>query len=165
SDRSGRLLALPPEIITPGHTHQDILRHMYRRGDYGFAEPEEAFVARRRAEILAGGAVTSTAAMPNGLWVEYNFRPAPHGHLLVIVRDVTALKQQEERLEHERAAAEEARAAAEAARAAVEREGETRRAMLDNLPAGVSLFEANGDTIEINAAACALNRLPHPRFA
>ena len=55
------------------------------------------------------------------------------------------------------------REAAERVRAEAEREVEIRRAMLDNLRAGVSLFEANGDTIEINAAARQLNRLPqHP---
>src|SRR4029077_12777409 len=98
SDRTGRLLALPPEMVTPGKTHQDVLRYMYRRGDYGFATPEDEFVRQRREQILAGGDVTFTAAMPNGLWAEYNFHPAPDGHLLVIVRDVTELKKREEAL-------------------------------------------------------------------
>ena len=49
SDRTGRLLDLPPELVTPGNTHQDVLRYMYRRGDYGFAVSEDEFVARRRA--------------------------------------------------------------------------------------------------------------------
>jgi signal transduction histidine kinase/ActR/RegA family two-component response regulator/HPt (histidine-containing phosphotransfer) domain-containing protein len=53
------------------------------------------------------------------------------------------------------------REVAERARADLEREAEIRRTMLDNLPAGVSLFESNGDTVDINAAARALSRLPH----
>jgi PAS domain S-box-containing protein len=143
SDRSGRLLGLPPELITPGNTHQDILRYMYRRGDFGFDLPQEEFVARRRAEILAAGDVTFTRAMPNGLWAEFNFHPAPDGHLLLIVRDITALKEQEEH---------------------VAREAEMRRFVLDHLPAGVSLFEANGDIIQMNDAVFELNDLPRDVF-
>jgi signal transduction histidine kinase/FixJ family two-component response regulator/HPt (histidine-containing phosphotransfer) domain-containing protein len=52
------------------------------------------------------------------------------------------------------------REAAERARATAEREVEIRRTILDNLPAGASLFESNGDIIDINAAAYALNHLP-----
>ena len=115
SDRTGRLLALPPELVTPGRTHQDILRHMYRRGDYGFEVPEDEFVRQRRAQILAAGDLTFTAAMPNGVWAEYNFHPASDGHLLIIVRDVTALKEGEQAALAARDAAETARAEAEAA--------------------------------------------------
>src|SRR4051794_23164634 len=81
--------------------------------------------------------------MPNGLWAEFNFHPAPDGHLLLIVRDVTALKEQEEH---------------------VAREAEMRRFVLDNLPAGVSLFEANGDIIQMNDAVFELNGLPRDVF-
>ena len=81
--------------------------------------------------------------MPNGVWAEFNFHPAPDGHLLVIVRDVTALKEQEEH---------------------IAREAEMRRFLLDNLPAGVSLFEANGDIIQMNDAVFELNGLPRDVF-
>ena len=101
SDRSGRLLGLPPELVAPGRTHQEILRYMYRRGDYGFELPEDEFVAQRRAQTLAGGNRSHVRQMPNGVWAEFNFHPAPDGHLLVIVRDVTALKEQEEHIARE----------------------------------------------------------------
>jgi signal transduction histidine kinase/CheY-like chemotaxis protein/HPt (histidine-containing phosphotransfer) domain-containing protein len=143
SDRSGRLLGLPPELVTPGNTHQDILRYLYRRGDYGFALTEDELVAQRRAQALAAGDRSYTRQMPNGLWAEFNFHPAPDGNLLVIVRDVTALKQQEEH---------------------IGREAEMRRFLLDSLPAGVSLFEANGDIIQMNDAVFDLNRLPRDVF-
>ena len=143
SDRSGRLLGLPPELVAPGRTHQEILRYMYRRGDYGFELPEDEFVAQRRAQTLASGDRSHVRQMPNGIWAEFNFHPAPDGHLLVIVRDVTALKEQEE---------------------CVVREAEMRRFVLDNLPAGVSLFEANGDIIQMNDAVFELNGLPRDVF-
>ena len=44
-----------------------------------------------------------------------NFHPAPDGHLLIIIRDVTALKQGEQAALAARDAAETARAEAEAA--------------------------------------------------
>jgi GAF domain-containing protein len=143
SDRSGRLLDLPPKLVAPGRTHQEILRYMYRRGDYGFELPEDEFVTQRRAQTLAGGDRSHVRQMPNGVWAEFNFHPAPDGHLLVIVRDVTALKEQEEH---------------------VAREAEMRRFVLDNLPAGVSLFEANGDIIQMNDAVFELNGLPREVF-
>jgi PAS domain S-box-containing protein len=143
SDRSGRLLTLPPELVTPGNTHQDILRYMYRRGDYGFDVPEDEFVRKRREEVLIAGDRTFTRVLPNGLWAEFNFHPASDGHVLVIVRDVTALKQQEEH---------------------IAREAEMRRSLLNSLPTGVSLFEGNGDIIQMNDAVFELNRLPRNVF-
>jgi PAS domain S-box-containing protein len=144
SDRTGRLLGLPPEMVTPGNTHQDILRYMYRRGDYGFELPEDEFVAQRREQALAAGDRTYTRAIPNGGWAEFNFHPAPDGNLLIIVRDITTLKRQEEH---------------------ITREAEMRRFLLDSLPAGVSLFEANGDIIQMNDAVFDLNQLPRDVFS
>src|SRR5262249_37646308 len=95
SDRTGHLLALPPELVRPGSTHQDVLRYMYRRGDYGFGIPEDEFVQKRRAQILAAGNLTFTVPIPNGLWAEYNFYPAADGQLVISVRDVTDLKKRE----------------------------------------------------------------------
>ena len=51
----------------------------------------------------------------NGRWIETNTIGLPDGRRLLTHRDVTALKQQEERIAHERDAAEAARAEAEAA--------------------------------------------------
>ena len=120
SDRSGHLLALPPEMVVPGRTHEEILRYMYRRGDYGFDIPEDEFVAQRRTQILASGHLTFTTAMPNGIWVEYNFHPVPDNHLLVIVRDVTALKESEQVALAAKTEAEKRTLSAEVARAEAE---------------------------------------------
>ena len=146
SDRSGRLLAVPPELVVPGQTHQNILRHLYRRGDYGFDLSEADFIAGRRADVLAAGDLTFTAPMPNGVWAEYNFRPMPDGHMLIIVRDVTELKQQEQALVR--------------ARDAQALEGERLNAILDHLPDGVALTEADGELVHMNAASHELNHFP-----
>ncbi|WP_052389102.1 PAS-domain containing protein [Belnapia moabensis] len=139
TDRSGRLLDLPPELVQPGCTHQEVLRHMYRRGDYGFAETEDEFVARRRAEILSSGDLTFTALMPSGVWAEYNFWPRLDGHLLIIIRDVTALKEAQATLEAERAQA---------------------RRLLANLSDAVMLFDADGTLLESNGHEEAVLGLP-----
>ncbi|SDD88018.1 Signal transduction histidine kinase [Belnapia rosea] len=139
SDRSGRLLDLPPELVQPGRTHQEVLRYMYRRGDYGFEEPEEEFIARRRAEVLAAGDLTFATLMPSGVWAEYNFRPRPDGHLLINIRDVTALKEAQATLEAERAQA---------------------RRLLANLTDAVMLFDADGTLLETNGHEARVLDLP-----
>jgi len=139
SDRSGRLLALPPELAQPGGTHQEILTYMYRRGDYGFDVPEADFVRERRAWILAAGELSFVSHMPNGVWAEYNFHPRQDGHLLVIVRDITALKTAQIALEAER--------------------GQLRR-VLDELADAVLLVDHDGTIIETNGKAPALLDIP-----
>ena len=150
SDRSGRLLAAPPELVTPGNTHQDILRYLWRRGDYGFDTPEEEFVSQRRADILKAGELTFTAPMPNGIWAEYNFHPMPDRHLLVIIRDVTEAMRHQTELQ--------------AARDELELEGERLRAIMDNLPDGVALAAADGTLLHMNPASRALNHFPRDVF-
>ncbi len=158
SDRSGRLLAVPPELVVPGRSHQDVLRHMYRRGDYGFEQTEEEFVAQRRGAILAAGNLTFTAPMPNGIWAEYNFRPMTDGHMLVIIRDVTAFKEQElalrDTLEKQAAlAAENARLREEqeASYQALARERAYLQAIVDNIDVGIAVCDSNLNILLINA--------------
>jgi signal transduction histidine kinase/DNA-binding NarL/FixJ family response regulator len=102
SAHGGELLGLPPDMPVRGMTHSDVLRFLYRRGDYGFGVPEDEFVAKRRAAILAAGRLTFTAPMPGDRWVEYSFRPLPEGRLMIVVRDVTELKGAATALEAER---------------------------------------------------------------
>ncbi|WP_424811174.1 PAS-domain containing protein [Roseococcus sp. YIM B11640] len=114
SKSSGALLDLPDEFARPGARHDDILRYFYRRGDFGFEQDEDSFVAERRARIIAAGNLTYAQRMPNGRWAEYNFRTLPKGQLLVLVRDVTELREALSRLEAERAEREEDRRRANA---------------------------------------------------
>ncbi|MDB5379083.1 MAG: multi-sensor hybrid histidine kinase, partial [Rubritepida sp.] len=122
SDRTGELLSLPPELARPGATHQDILRHMVARGDFGAVEDPEAFVRERREGILRAGTVTFPSRMQDGAWVEYNFRVMEDGNLLAFVRDITALKTTELALEKERGIL---------------------ATIIENLPDGVMLYDAD----------------------
>ena len=147
----GDLLGLPDELVKPGRTHQDILRFMHRRGDYGFDQPEEEFVAQRRAMILAAGRFTLPSRMPDGRWAEYNFRPLPNGDLLILVRDVTELRNALAALEAERA----------------EREEERRRAalLLESTEDAILLFDARGVLLETSRNVDDLYDLPPGLFA
>src|SRR4029077_3130130 len=91
-------------------------------------------------------------------WLDVHRVRLDDGRRLIVHRDITELEEREERPAQQREAAISARADAE-------REAEIRRAMLDNLPTGVSLFERNGDIIQMNDAVFDLNRLPRNLFA
>jgi PAS domain S-box-containing protein len=164
SDRSGRLLGVPPELVVPGRTHDDILRHFYHRGDYGFDTPEEEFVRQRRAGILAAGTFTLTTPMPGATWVEYNFHPMPDRNLLVIVRDVTALKTREtelrDALEHQAALAAESarlREEQEAGYQALSRERALLQSVVNNMSDGIIVCESNLDVVLFNQVIAELN--------
>jgi signal transduction histidine kinase/CheY-like chemotaxis protein/HPt (histidine-containing phosphotransfer) domain-containing protein len=147
----GDLLGLPDELVKPGRTHQDILAFMHRRGDYGFEQTEEEFVRQRRAMILAAGRFTLPSQMPDGRWAEYNFRPLPNGDLLILVRDVTELRNALAALEGER----------------VEREEERRRAalLLESTKDAILLFDARGVLLETSRNCDGLFDLPPELFA
>jgi signal transduction histidine kinase/GAF domain-containing protein/CheY-like chemotaxis protein/HPt (histidine-containing phosphotransfer) domain-containing protein len=82
-----------------GATIEDDLRFHWKR----FKDADGTPVVNRR---------------PNGKWVDARWIGLPDGRRLLMHRDVTALKEQEERITRERDAAEQARAEAEAANAA-----------------------------------------------
>ncbi|UPY38366.1 PAS-domain containing protein [Sediminicoccus sp. KRV36] len=147
----GDLLGLPDDLVKPGRTHHDILRFMYRRGDYGAEMTEESFVAQRRAMILAAGRFTLPSQMPDGRWAEYNFRPLPNGDLLILVRDVTELRNALAALEAERA----------------EREEERRRAalLLESTEDAILLFDAAGTLLEASRNCGEMFGLPPELFA
>ncbi|MEI6162653.1 MAG: PAS-domain containing protein, partial [Roseococcus sp.] len=147
----GDLLGLPDDLVQPGRTHQDILRFMHRRGDYGAELSEEDFVTQRRAMILAAGRFTLPSQMPDGRWAEYNFRPLPNGDLLILVRDVTELRNALAALEAER----------------VEREEERRRAalLLESTKDAILLFDAEGVLLETSRNCHGIYDLPPELFA
>jgi signal transduction histidine kinase/CheY-like chemotaxis protein/HPt (histidine-containing phosphotransfer) domain-containing protein len=151
SNNSGELLGMPDHLAQAGSSHQEILRFLYRRGDFGFTEEEESFIAERRRRILAAGHLTYSEYMPNGRWAEYNFRPLPNGELLVMVRDVTELREALARLEAERA----------------DREEDRRRAnlLLENTRDIVILTGGDGRILESSSRSNAMFGLPPELFA
>jgi signal transduction histidine kinase/DNA-binding NarL/FixJ family response regulator len=150
NDGYRHILGMPEHLFAAGSTLQDGLRWLYRRGDFGFEQEEDATIAARMAMIYGGQPLRYTRRTPHGVWVEFTYSPISGGRVIGHARDVTALKASEE--------------AALAAQARAEEAGVTLRTVIDALGDGVALLEGNGDWIVHNRAMWAMNGLPQSLF-
>ncbi|MBL8671962.1 MAG: PAS-domain containing protein [Alphaproteobacteria bacterium] len=91
------LLDLPPGLLRRGRRFDAVARFMAIRGDYG-PDPEGA-AAHRIAEAFCGNPSQDLARRVGQRRLEIARRPLPDGGLVVVVRDVTALKNAEQRLQ------------------------------------------------------------------
>ncbi|GGG30271.1 hypothetical protein GCM10010964_17750 [Caldovatus sediminis] len=104
-----RLLDLPPELARPGADGRDILRFMARRGDFGpvpapgDATALEAAVEERIRWMRQPGGARDLRRTAAGFWVECATVGVGDGALLVVCRDLTALKEREAEAERARA--------------------------------------------------------------
>jgi PAS domain-containing protein len=111
-----------------------LIRFQARRGDFGDEKDIEQEVKERVGMIFSpDGAIVERRAA-SGNFLEMNFTPLGDGSVLAVYRDITELKQREERLEA-------ARIAAEAARDDVARTQQIMQTVLDNMIGGVMLFD------------------------
>jgi signal transduction histidine kinase/FixJ family two-component response regulator/HPt (histidine-containing phosphotransfer) domain-containing protein len=106
------------EVAHPGASIYDLLRFQAERGDFGRVDDVEQIVQQRAALALkpGGGRYERKRRTAGGRYLEFNFKPLDDGSLLVVHRDITALKEREEALATAKEAAEAARDAAERAR-------------------------------------------------
>ncbi|WP_376092918.1 PAS-domain containing protein [Roseomonas sp. CCTCC AB2023176] len=141
SHQGGELLGLPPEMPIKGTKHQDIIRFLYRRGDYGFDTPEEEFIRQRRAAILSAGPTTFESRLPGDRWVEYNVSPLPAGRMMIVVRDITGLKR---------------------AAALLEGERNLLRGVLDGMQDALVVISPDGVILQSNDRAATLMGVPAP---
>ena len=115
--------------VAVGEHHADIAARRVAAGEYG---PEMAAAIERLREGVPPEPFEGTRVRPNGTVISARAVPLDGGGLVVVMTDVTA------------------RANAEAQ---AERRAATLRAMLDNQPDGVALFDAAGHLIASNALA------------
>jgi signal transduction histidine kinase/HPt (histidine-containing phosphotransfer) domain-containing protein/ActR/RegA family two-component response regulator len=110
------------EVAHPGASIYDLLRFQAERGDFGRVDDVEQIVQQRAALALkqGGGRYERKRRTASGRYLEFNFKPLDDGGLLVVHRDITALKEREEALATAKEAAEAARDAAERARCEAE---------------------------------------------
>jgi signal transduction histidine kinase/DNA-binding response OmpR family regulator/GAF domain-containing protein len=127
-------IKLPPEMIEPGVTLLDILRHQALRGDFGPAEKAEELARSRFEFISKPGGCYFERRTAEGRHLEFHFIPLRNGDTIAVTRDITELKDRE-------AALEASKEAAEIARDEVERTHQTMQTVFDNLGDGVSLFD------------------------
>jgi signal transduction histidine kinase len=110
------LVDIPRETIVALRTMQDIWRYQYDNGLVPrIATTADEHVAAQFALFTQADGKRQVRQRPDGSWVERCFLRMPDDSRLVVVRDITELKQRESELAHERDAAETARAEAEAA--------------------------------------------------
>jgi signal transduction histidine kinase/DNA-binding NarL/FixJ family response regulator len=98
---------LPEEVARPGGSAVEAMRIRMRRGEFG-PPPEdaaefEALVQARLQNLREPGGPPQLRRAASGDWIEVSSVATPEGGVLVIYRDVTALKQREEELAAERA--------------------------------------------------------------
>jgi signal transduction histidine kinase/CheY-like chemotaxis protein/HPt (histidine-containing phosphotransfer) domain-containing protein len=104
------------EKIVSLRTMQAIWRYQYENALVPqIAATADEHVAAQFALFTRADGTQQVRRRPDGAWVERSFLRMPDDSRLVVVRDITELKQRETELAHERDAAEAARAEAEAA--------------------------------------------------
>ena len=89
---------LPTELVTPGATFRDTIRHIASRGEYGQVDDIDAFVAERVeiARAVARHYMERTRA--NGRTISVEGSPLPQGGWVTVYTDITATKRQEQLL-------------------------------------------------------------------
>jgi PAS domain S-box-containing protein len=110
----------------------------------------EEDIEARAAPFKIGQPFSRTRQLPEGRWFRSDWKPLPDGKWLMLHVDVTDTLRHEMELR--------------AARDAMEQEGERLRAILDNLPDGVALFDAVGSLLHLNPATRELNNFPEDVF-
>ena len=128
NDRSADLVGMPREFAYDGRPYKDFIRYAWESGDHsGADETFEEHYAARVAAIMRPGGLRYERHLPNGLDIDFQFRPLPGGGLLVTFTDVTEERRRETQLTR--------------ARAETEATLETMRTLVLNLPFGTSLYD------------------------
>ncbi|MGX9965769.1 PAS-domain containing protein [Roseomonas sp. F4] len=98
-----RMFDLPAELGTPGASAVEAMRYRLRRGDLGPVPTDEAafeaLVEQRLALARQPGQAPQMIRGAQGEWIEASSVPTPDGGVLVIYRDISALKAREEELQ------------------------------------------------------------------
>ncbi len=86
---------LPTDLVTPGATFEDTIRHLASGGEYGLVDDVDGFVTERVniARAFAPHYMERTRA--NGRTISVEGSPLPQGGWVTVYTDITATKQQE----------------------------------------------------------------------
>jgi len=92
------LYALSPEIVRPGCSLRDLLRHRIERGSFS-GDPDE-YTARLAEGIAEGKTFNNIVNLPDGRAVSVVNKPVAGGGWLATHEDVTERQRSEERIAH-----------------------------------------------------------------
>jgi PAS domain S-box-containing protein len=103
--RFTELVDLPEDFVASRPTHEEVVRFLAKRGEYGSVDVENQIQQRIRSRQERR---VFERPRPNGSVVEVRHNPLPEGGLILIYTDITERKRYEETLRAARDAADEA---------------------------------------------------------
>jgi PAS domain S-box-containing protein len=117
-----------PGIMQVGKTMEEVSRGLVAAGDREDVSGHAPSVEERMARVFHPDGIRFERQHPSGRIIEFNFRPMGDGRTIGIHRDITELRQRQFELER--------------ARDEIDRSRRLMSAVLDGMPDGVSLWDA-----------------------
>lgn len=93
--RFQEMFDLPPALIRPGASFEDIIRFLVDRGEYGPVDDVETAVQARVQAARAFQPHYMERPRPGGRWISVEGSPLPQGGWVTVYTDITEIKLQE----------------------------------------------------------------------
>ena len=90
-----QMFALPDQLVTPGTTFEDTIRHLASRGEYGEVTDLDRFVQERVDIARAFEPHYMERTRANGRTISVEGSPLPQGGWVTVYTDISAAKSQE----------------------------------------------------------------------
>ena len=90
-----QMFDLPDELVTPGATFRETIRHLAQRGEYGPVNDLDAFVQERVDQALAFEPHYMERTRANGGTISVEGSPLPQGGWVTVYTDISHSKAQE----------------------------------------------------------------------
>lgn len=96
---SAAIMCVPPELVEPGRNWLECFEHCVARGDFGSDEEAQAIRGDWSSALRSTGTLTSTFLADGRSWVQFMATLSDTGHVMVVISDMTDLKEREAELE------------------------------------------------------------------
>lgn len=90
-----QMFNLPEELVTPGATFRETIRHITERGEYGPVTDVDAFVQERVEQAMAFEPHYMERTRANGRIISVEGSPLPQGGWVTVYTDISHIKSQE----------------------------------------------------------------------
>ena len=137
------LQRLPPDVGYRGARAWDILKYQAERGDFGPYDDLDALIRERLEARRQPGGTRYSRWTAGGRFIDFRFTPLTDGRVLGVYRDLTELKQGEEKLAQAH---------------------EVMETVLDNMTDGVALVAGDGHWLYTNDQLLAFHDIPRERL-
>lgn len=92
-------MCVPPELVEPGRPWHDCFRYCMERGDFGTSEEGARLAADWQESMRRAGSLKANFMVDGRRWVQMRATLTAEGQVLVLLNDLTDMKQREEELE------------------------------------------------------------------